>query len=124
MCLTINRNFRTVAEAKAFKPKVAKRNIKVFKVFRIAGEQLYSPYKNFHYHRGFHYFQNGKPFTKNVYRVVRHDCRLQIFEGFHSYRAKPEGRWYSVIECIVPKGSFYYMNRKEIVSSQLIIPEE
>lgn len=44
-----------------------------------------------------------------------------IYAGYHAYKVKPDYDFYSVVECIIPKGSTYYMNDDEYVSNKIKI---
>jgi hypothetical protein len=103
---------------------------KVFEVFYDDKDQiLYSPYQGFDYIEGQHYVGD---LSTNI-------LGYEIHKGFHSYsklsRAMEleyllnchmgdlKDRYYVVIECIIPKGSDYYLNkwRFQLASKEIII---
>lgn len=132
MCLTILCKTREERRTLIKNPSVAKEDIKVFKIFRrTSSGELVSPYKLFEYHRGYIYYQEDNNFTFNSERdsFDRSDWMLKINEGLHSYisleDAENNCNWEErkiIIECIIPKGSLFYKNNREIVSNQLLIP--
>lgn len=131
MCLIIE-GFKTKKEALSFKPKIAKKNIQVWKIVdRTDNPNIYiSEYKSFIYEKGMHYYQinkKGSPkFGKSAREYIwANNWDLNIHEGLHSFKEKPSPyKIYSdviSIKCTIPKGSEYYESENCIVSDQLII---
>lgn len=106
-------------------PKVAKKDITVYKVLQLNG---YSPYRsNFKYEKGYHYYQTDKEPAFTFFESS-FPLRLEINRGLHSCKTKhaaekirwfyPEGR--KIVKMIIPKGAKYYENEEHYVSDQLI----
>lgn len=103
------------------KPKIATKDIVVYKVLRTYSEHIESPYRGFVYN------------LKELYETKLTKCKslggleYSIFEGFHAFVSK-KINWYfrtheKLYKCIIPKGSTYYIssNNKEIVANKIII---
>lgn len=137
MCLTIKTN-ETIEEAIQKYKRIATKNIIVYKIFHKKewnnqygkGCSYISPYRNYSYRLGYHYYQTGKKFTYTMWCI---SSILNIFEGLHAYRginyirtyykaALIHKNKYAIIKCIIPKGSEYYVgNAGDIVSDNLIL---
>ena len=123
MCLTINKHYHK----QPFKAKIAKEDIKIYKVLDTKLKKLKSPYKNFKWklnevftsdlifdefyysyeiNEGLHSFSKINKNTKDYFYLLKWDsCKL--FEGY------------------IPKGSNYFIGKNnEIVSDQLILTKE
>ena len=118
---------------------VAEKDIKVFKVVYVFPSGIYSPFRNYEY-------QIGKE-EKSEFQIVRFLTEYMITSGLHSYSSKcqihygfvghdvlsPNGANIGVyrdqfprsitcvLQCLIPKGSKYYINELgECVSNKLI----
>ena len=143
MCLTIVK-FKTRDAARKFKknPRIAKRNITVFKIFKVCRKQLYAPFFNFSYVPGELYKAKiciSVDFDCYLLRhsrryLLRHSRRvwyLEIDDGFHSCSTESSARnyqksmindnyfKYKILKCTIPKGSEYFLNDGLLVSNQL-----
>jgi hypothetical protein len=130
MCLSINGAFssREVARQFASKPLIAKRNMRVLKVLK---PNSGSAYRKFKYEKGFHYYQDGKPFSFRIERINSY-WKVNIFKGLHACLTRDKvatitgpdlftNPSYLVVRMIIPKGSKYFTNKDgEIVSDNLI----
>lgn len=103
--------------------KIAKRDIRCYKVLKMFDNELLSPYKWFSY-------ELGRKYTSIIFIY-----QGRIEEGLHSFSNKKKAlserySWYKdiykVFICEIPKGSEYYYSPsyKEYVSNQLIVKEE
>jgi hypothetical protein len=131
MCMIINRNEI---------PKVAEKDIEVFKVFQLEGGTLNAPYQTFKYELDTLYqteigeetdFWEQCPFDDEERQDYRNeDARdiIYISTGFHSaVSAERLGNPYNriILKCIVPKGSLYLINKSGLmVSNQIFIRKE
>lgn len=122
MCFT--KRFKTRKEARNFKnnPKIAKKDIPVYKVIHKTG---FSAIKGFDYCKGFHYTELN-PFKG---RIKRHDFLfhwlLDIETGFHSCKSIQEAKKWGLnnkklVTFYIPKGAKYYENDTEYVSDQIV----
>ena len=83
-------------------------------------QKLYSEYMNFLY----------IPYKEQEYINLKSDKIITF--GYHSYstieRAIDEiynSKYYTIVECIIPKDSEYYVNsRQEIVSSDILVTDK
>lgn len=128
MCLTIlNIKTRKEAGELAKNPKVAKKDIIVYKVLR---RDNTSPYKDFLYQKGREYYRYGKIFKIKITKDYWGELwRIKIEDGLHSYTSfKVAGgsKWgnQKVVKMIIPKGALYFENtdKTKIVSSKLWWP--
>ena len=132
---------------KPLKAKVAKRNIKVLKVLYIHPSEptVLVPY---FYSGVYKYSINGEnpviPITAKGYNPNINSAPQAIREGYHSYAANCSvrdvtptemfvnnlyfcddeytGRQVHLVECIIPKGTTYYLNEfMEYVSENIVI---
>ena len=135
MCLMVKRSkFNKFIEHKLKilfipRPKKTRKDIKVFKVLKLNGLFLHSPY-----------YDKGKCWAVNwvyksdiegvtFFRNEQFFSTINISKGFHSYidlykahlKSIPN-KEYVVCEAIIPKGSRYYLGMQgDIVSDQLKI---
>lgn len=127
-----------ILDIKSF-PRIALKDIKVKKLFLHTKDKYVTPYRKFEYEKGVVYKSKLKLHCPSIYEMY-------IDEGLHSYTDKTEidsyasvdshynvkinGRWCSlytfeyngvcVKECIIPKGSIYFVNKEgEVVSNRL-----
>ena len=121
----------------------AKKDIITYKLFRIVDEGLISPYRNFKYEKLGR--QKTIPFSKRkgigsaFASFDRHDAGMDktrgkeiqtISTGYHSCTDHSILKPYldpnsDIIECIIPKGAWYYEGYQGlIVSTDLIIPKD
>lgn len=130
MCLKVHTKSKTPP-----KPLTATRNITVYKKLR---SDFYAYFlSRFKYERGWHYYQvpdrrtdkNG--FGISSFEMEHNSWFHSIREGFHSYTsAKAAGTLPVVVKMIIPKGAKYYKgsrrgySSREIVSNEIIFPEE
>lgn len=136
MCLIIDKKFETEKEANEFskKPLIAEVDIKVYKVINKGN---LSPYREFKYEKGWHYYQKSKnnPFTFNIYQNWwENTYNLSVLAGLHSFKnfkdAQDEASWNydsKAIKMIIPKGAKYFEgvwggdeDIEQYVSSELI----
>lgn len=99
-------------------PLIAKKDIVVYKCLIKQATTLVSPYIGFVY--------KLRTLYEASLGVTIHNDITVIAEGFHAYYDKKKSlhKWNNeVYKCIVPKGSKYYLSKKdgEIVSDKLII---
>lgn len=117
MCFVVG-HFYSEKEARNYKPKIAETNIVVYKkLIEDDDGTLISPY------RGFKYEMNELCQIKRFGKKITFHNKLwylDIHRGLHSYIEKGQSTFY-LYSAIVPKGSLYYSNSREIVSNQLII---
>lgn len=121
----------------------AKKDIITYKLFRITHEGLISPYRNFKYEKLGRQktipFNKQKGIESSFASFDKHDANLDrtrgkeiqtISTGYHSCTdcsiLKPYLYPYlNIIECIIPKGAWYYKGYQGlIVSTDLIIPKD
>ncbi len=130
MCLKVNEDFKTRAEARAFykKPLRAKEDIIVYKVLEVHNRgvepQYQSQYRGTEYTLG----EVKKAIKFSSYIDWWHNSKweLSINKGLHAYtnrsyafsQAKRESGW-SVVECVIPKGTLYFKGSRDIVSLKL-----
>ena len=119
------------------KPKIAKRNIKCFKIVRGDYDSNASFFMAFKYEEGKEYSMDK--LAENAKYEASFDC-YTVNEGFHSYPMFEDDcnkleyvfhvesptlyTAYSIkcMECVIPKGSRYYVNeKKEMVSERLLV---
>jgi hypothetical protein len=122
MCLITKKKFRSRVEALAYKPTIAKKDIKVYKV--LWKHSHGSSYRGFKYEKGNEYYQTGKPFTKTYSRFSK---KLIISRGLHAWITKEDAirrhnrSLHVIVEMVIPKGSMYYLgDNDDIVSNRLI----
>ena len=87
-------------------------------------QKLYSEYMNFLY----------IPYKKQEHinlKIENDIIRYIIEEGYHSYSTLERALYgihnsnYTIVECIIPKDSEYYVNsRQEIVSSDILVTDK
>lgn len=121
-------------------PRIATKNIKVQKLFIHIKDKFISPYMEFEYERGvvyksklrFNYTPYGLYIDKGLHSytnetkitVVNHVdscyCSLSLNDMNYSLFAFDKNNDVCIRECIIPKGSIYFMNKEgEIVSNKL-----
>lgn len=116
------------------KPKVAKRDIVVYKTINFVRKtvptlmydgKLIQEVELVSAHRSFKY-ELGKKYKSRLGLSKRQfSSTMDINEGLHWWRA-PKGNTgtnSALVKCIVPKGSTYYLKDGTGVSNQLIIKE-
>ncbi len=132
MCLnTINR-FPDAESAEAGRKlwRTANKDIIVYKLLlkkkaRNGTFKYISPFKEFQYKKGEHYYQTDDWCTATVVSVGSMGFYLEINEGLHSY-LNPffASTWYNnsvLVKMVIPKGSRYFMGQNgDIVSDNLI----
>jgi hypothetical protein len=112
-------------------PRIAKEDIQVIKVFVQIGSETLSP------NMGFKYKLN-KVYKQGILWPLLNILRVQINRGFHAYSkdryclvrervdyARYIDDYRKFFICIVPKGSYYFVddNRGEIVSNRIVVSE-
>ena len=116
MCLLTNNLYKYIAE----------KDIICYKIVYLQGKEIISFWYDFPYEL------NRKYTTQVLQPIPMPNGDISIEKGFHSYRNLDTAKgdvWLSlmeslvIIKCIVPKGSEYYINSKEMVSNQIIIVE-
>lgn len=116
MCLLTNNLHKYIAE----------KDIVCYKIVYLQGKKIISFWFDFPYEL------NKKYTTQVLQPIFTKKGNILIEKGFHSYRNLYTAKgdvWFSLMEslvivkCIVPKGSEYYINNKEMVSNQIIIVE-
>ena len=109
--------------------QTAKEDIVVYKVAFLKETGIESLFQRFHY-------KLGCVYKMPELILLKQDC-YRVEEGFHSYNTHRAARkvhldytiFYSkgaeghILKCIIPKGSKYYKNAKEIVSDTIIIKD-
>ena len=114
---------------------IAEKDIIYYKVFHIQNiifkqfdkskiQKLYSEYMNFLY----------IPYKKQEHinlKIENYIYDKRITFGYHSYSTLERALYgihnsnYTIVECIIPKDSEYYVNsRQEIVSSDIIVTDK
>ena len=111
---------------------IAEKDIICYKVFHIQNiifdkwkiQKLYSEYMNFLY----------IPYKKQEHinlKIENYIYDKRITFGYHSYSTIERALYgihnsnYTIVECIIPKDSEYYVNsRQEIVSSNIIVTDK
>ena len=123
-----------VSKTKPIK-NIAEKDIICYKVFHIQNiifeqfdkskiQKLYSEYMNFLY----------IPYKKQEHinlKIENYIYDKRITFGYHSYSTLERALYgiynsnYTIVECIIPKDSEYYVNsRQEIVSSDIIVTDK
>jgi len=96
-------------------PKRAKEDIVCYKYVckKIDVDDTYhSMFQNFKY-------KKNKMYTCFVFPFIKLFSN-KIFKGFHSYQINRNCN----VECVIPKGSYYWSNDKEYCSNRIIIKNE
>ena len=111
---------------------IAEKDIICYKIFHIQNiifdkwkiQKLYSEYMNFLY----------IPYKKQEHinlKIENYIYDKRITFGYHSYSTLERALYgihnsnYTIVECIIPKDSEYYVNsRQEIVSSNIIVTDK
>lgn len=118
MCLITNNLHKYIAE----------KDIVCYKIVNLRDNKIISYWYDFIY-------ELNKKYTIPVLQpIFRKNGNIRIEKGFHSYRNLYIAKYYIcydmfnllpeiIVKCIVPKGSEYYINSKEMVSNQIIIVE-
>ena len=121
MCLTIT-GFRTRKEAREFKPFIAEKDIKVYKLLT---EDNKSIFKYFQFDKGYHY--SVKRFTKNTeFGLYSRQWKLNISKGLHAYVSLKKAKEVQfgdekIVIMYIPARSQYYLGiNGDIVSDNLI----
>jgi len=131
MCLVVKKKFKDLKDAKAYKPLIATKDIKVYKILDlltdVGGK---APYRGFRYQKGFQYTESK---LELCYDLFNSKYEINVDQGLHAYvkRDCPEIRNYlssyysnnesGVVEMIIPKGSIYYLGtNNDIVTNNLI----
>lgn len=118
MCLLTNNTHKYIAE----------KDIVCYKIVNLRDNKIIS------YWYDFIYELNRKYTTQVLQPIFTKKGNICIKKGFHSYRNLGIAKDYIyydmfsllpeiIVKCIVPKGSEYYINSKEMVSNQIIIVE-
>ena len=118
MCLLTNNTHKYIAE----------KDIVCYKIVYLRDNKIIS------YWYDFIYELNRKYTTQVLQPIFTKKGNICIEKGFHSYRNLGIAKDYIyydmfnllpeiIVKCIVPKGSEYYINNKEMVSNQIIIVE-
>ena len=118
MCLLTNNLHKYIAE----------KDIVCYKIVNLRDNKIIS------YWYDFIYELNRKYTTQVLQPIFTKKGNIYIEKGFHSYRNLGIAKDYIyydmfnllpeiIVKCIVPKGSEYYINNKEMVSNQIIIVE-
>lgn len=131
MCFTLLTKEKTKKAAIAKHMKIAKKDIKVWKIVKSSYKKDYftSLYREFKYKRGYHYSLSKE---MSPYITDNWGCSekvvLIIDRGFHSYIRKDGNRMHYGIDSIVvafyiPKGAKYFKDNLngEYVSDQIVL---
>lgn len=108
-------------------PKIAKKDIKVYKILGKIDKKFLTPYRSYRMNEGYHYIQTGKKFgvflSSGMYPY-------RIEKGLHAYttlNAAIDQKYHGlisqiIVEMIIPKGSEYFIDKigKQICSDNLI----
>ena len=115
--------------------KIAKRNIKCYKVVRNGyfpgcPKRVESLYNRFIYNIGKHYKMDGFGWKYKQYSF----SIMEVHDGFHSYKEKKLGKkWFDtskqnlvpnniqLVKCIIPKGATYIEVDGYYVSTEIIV---
>lgn len=114
-------------------PKVAKDNITCYKVCtKLANGNYISLFAKYKYEI-LEKYDNNIPLVNDVY-FYRHFRANSVYAGlavgpnlFHSYKIRHYPGFNSLevcIRCIIPKGAYYWEDKDEYASSQIIIMGE
>jgi hypothetical protein len=139
MCLTITDFFKTKKDALTYSknPKIATKNIIVYKLLNVTNGEYKSPYFKMIY-KPEDIIETNK-FTFVVDNLSTGEHRLLINQGIHSYEKKNclsvslrkliwencSNNNGTLIKCVIPKGTPYFINAVgEVVSLKLIMPTE
>lgn len=95
---------------------IAKRDIVCYKILN-KGYSLFHEY--------LYKYNKKNPEIKLIPEKIAYSYAKRISEGYHSYRRQQYakegvGYWEQLVQFIIPKGSTYYKNEDEYVSSQII----
>jgi len=126
MCFKVKENFKTRQQAREYQPKVATKNIRVWKflehVYDNGALKLFSPYY-------FMEYKQRKTFTSKLVKSIDRwssfsPWEIKINRGLHAYTYNRESTFgYFVYEMYVPKGALYYTDGKEIVATALVFKQ-
>jgi hypothetical protein len=135
MCLTIKKRFSSLRKMIKKEQKIAIKDIIVFKVLEKRrwknqyGEdtKYISPYRSYVYHLGYHYYQTGP----NKFSIWWNSFSgyYDINQGLHAWvslkKAEEEKYDCTIIKCVIPKGSTYFLGaNNDVVTDNLILLEE
>lgn len=98
-------------------PKIAKKDISVYKVLYYSDNSIYTPHQ--HCHIKFHK-------NKAILGSILIPYNGKVSKGIHAFREEIPlySRSYKIHKAIIPKGSLYYIGvNNDIVSTKLIIFE-
>lgn len=138
MCLYVKTKSQSLKKAIELNKRIAKTDIIVYKRFRGpnkwsnqygSGISLKSPYRRYNYEVGFHYYNEGDLKQRFGFTINFAGNEMSIHRGLHAYTTPKVAKQYlgakdSIFECIVPKGSTYYLGRdNEICTDNLIITD-
>lgn len=123
--------FRLLTKNRYPRPLVAKEDIVVYKRLKKTSKGYKSPYKDFVYNVGYHYYETSS-LRKRYTGSPMYNFRLHSFdinEGLHSYKDLTTAMYWKntlekIVKMIIPKGAKYYDNGSEIVSTELIFPRQ
>lgn len=147
MCLTLDFKSQYAAKKAERNPKIAKKDVIVYKSFkrRQIGRRYkyYSPYynivewqMNMHYYRTkdkvardacHHDKMEAKILGTNIFKNAFQRWQMAIHQGFHSCLTKEQTEsknGNTVVRMIIPKGSKYYTDGKDVVSDNIIFPRQ
>lgn len=145
MCLIIKNRLTTVEKGEyaiaAYPPEycielakkrvlTAEKDIKCYKTFYRKRAGYISVYQNFYYKLGFQYYQTGDFKEKFGITLNLYEWDLTVHKGLHSYTnlrtAIGALGWKEIIvECIIPKGSQYFIGQyNDYVSDSIILNKE
>lgn len=136
MCFKVKEEFKTRQQAREYQPKVATKNIRVWKwlehEYRTPDKwmleqvsnttRLISPYMYMEY-------KHGETYTSKLGKKIERwssysPWKIEINRGLHAYTYNREPLFgYHVYEMYVPKGSLYYTDGKEIVATALVFKQ-
>lgn len=126
MCLTSKRYNSREKRNIAMKPLIAKKDMTVYKILKKFN--LRSPYKNFRYEKGFHYYEDKKLVPRIGINIGYY---FTVNEGLHCFKDKIKAINYmdvwlndcEIHEMIIPKDSKYFIGSNgDIATDNLIFP--
>jgi len=128
MCLFIKTSRKDYIDRKFVKPKIAKKEIKVYKVLDAVEGEYFSPYKCFQYHKGYQYTTKMSTSFYSISWLNEINYYFKVEEGLHAYRNVSEikrlycfGEREVIVEMYIPVGAEYYIGDDgDIVSTDLI----
>jgi hypothetical protein len=120
---------------KHIKPSIVKKDITVYKQIIGFSSKIGSPFQGFYWEIGVEECTKMRRSRKNSafdnieekdYNKISSDNIKYIGKGFHSAgsedRLNRTHTHYQIMECIIPKGAYYYHNLSDLYVSNRLIP--